>query len=73
MTHLGPLDALGSIEGGLDYDALLPDSIEIELSGHRVRVLSLETLVRLKRSSSDPKDRQKLPVLEEALRRLQSG
>jgi hypothetical protein len=71
MTDLGPLDVLGEIEDGLSFDDLLPSAIEIELSGHVVRVLSLAEIVRQKRGSTHPKDQQALPVLEEALR--QSG
>lgn len=41
----------------------------LELAGAPLRVLSLETIVRLKRLSSDNKDKLRLPVLEEALRR----
>jgi hypothetical protein len=68
-TKLGPLDVLGEIEGGRDYDVLLPDTIEIEVSGHPVRLLKLETIVAIKRQSTHPKDQRMLPVLEAALRR----
>ena len=67
-TRLGPLDVLAVIEEGRGYDDLLPDTVEIEFREHRVRVLSLKTLVKLKQRSRDPKDRQKLPVLKETLR-----
>jgi len=69
VTDLGPLDCLGVIEDGMGYDELLPLSIEIELEGHRLYVLGLETIVGLKRVSPAPKDRLVLPVLEETLRR----
>lgn len=69
MTNAGPLDVLGEIEGGRDYDVLLPDSIEIEVGGNPVRVLKLETIVALKRQSTHPKDQRMLPLLEAALRR----
>lgn len=69
MTDLGPLDVLGAIEEGMGYDELLPQSRLLELAGAPLRVLSLETIVRLKRLSSDNKDKLRLPVLEEALRR----
>ncbi len=68
-TAMGPLDVLGAIEGGRDYDALLPNSIAIELAGHELRVLSLRTIVELKRASTHPKDQRMLPILEETLRR----
>jgi hypothetical protein len=69
LTDLGPLDLLGAIEEGLTYDDLLGQSQVVELDGRSLRVLSLETIVRLKRLSSDNKDKLRLPVLEEALRR----
>jgi hypothetical protein len=69
QTRLGPLDVLGAIEGDRDYDALLPHTQRIELSGHAVRVLDLATIVELKRGSTRPKDQLALSVLEETLRR----
>ncbi len=69
MTDLGPLDALGAIEGGADYDRLLPLSLSIEVAGRSLCVLSLETIVGFKRASSDPKDKLRLPVLEAVLLR----
>jgi len=67
-TNLGPLDVLGAIEGGRDYDALLPRSLPLDIAGHRVHVLDLAMLVELKRESTRPKDQLVLPVLEETLR-----
>ncbi len=69
MTSLGPLDVLGAIEGGRDYDALLPDAEQIEVRGWPVRVLKLELLVELKRESTHAKDVARLPLLEAALAR----
>jgi predicted nucleotidyltransferase len=69
MTDLGPLDCLGAIEEGRDYDALVPLSVLVELDGGPLRVLGLETIVALKRKSSTPKDRLALRVLEETLKR----
>jgi hypothetical protein len=73
VTDLGPLDCLGAIEGGMGYDDLLPFSILIDLDGRPLTVLGLETIVRIKRGSSAPKDRLVLTVLEETLRRSQQG
>jgi hypothetical protein len=73
MTDLGPLDCLGAIEGGRDYEASLPLSIEIEIQGRRLRVLGLETIVALKRASTAEKDRLALPVLEATLQRTRAG
>ena len=69
VTDLGPLDALGAIEGGADYDHLLPLSLLITVAGRTLRVLSLETIVAFKKTSADAKDRLRLPVLEGVLRR----
>ena len=69
QTKLGPLDVLGAIEGGRDYDVLLPSSHLIELAGHSVRVLDLATIIELERGSTRQKDQLVLPILEETLRR----
>jgi hypothetical protein len=69
QTALGPLDVLGAIEGGRDYDALHPHAIPIDFDGHSVLVLSLEMVIELKKSSTRPKDQLMVPILEETLRR----
>jgi hypothetical protein len=68
-TDLGPLDCLGAIEEGRDYEALVPVSVVVDLDGYPLRVLGLETIVALKRKSTSPKDRLALPVLEATLKR----
>jgi predicted nucleotidyltransferase len=73
MTDMGPLDCLGAIESGLEWNRLLPLSVEVDFEGHRLRMLGLETLVALKRGSKEPKDRLVLPVLEETLRRTRAA
>ncbi|MEE8397618.1 MAG: hypothetical protein V3S89_01350, partial [Desulfobacterales bacterium] len=70
-TRLGPLDVLAVIEGGNTYEDLMEHAIEIEFRSHRIRILDLRMLVELKRNSSDAKDKQRLPVLEEVLRQLE--
>jgi predicted nucleotidyltransferase len=67
-TRLGPLDVLAVIEEGRAYEDLLEHTAEIEFRGNTVRVLDLKTLVELKRASTDARDRQYLPMLEETLR-----
>lgn len=71
-TRLGPLDVLGVIEEGRAYEDLHEHTVEIEFRGHVLRVLDLKMLVELKRTSRDPKDKQRLPVLEEMLRQLET-
>jgi len=72
-TGLGPLDVLGFIEEGKTYKDLLNHTIEIEFRGYKIRVLDLKILIKLKRASKDPKDKQRLPVLKETLRQLEEG
>ena len=51
-TRLGPLDVLAVIEGGKAYDDLLENTIEIEFRGHVLRVLDLNTMIELKKTSN---------------------
>jgi hypothetical protein len=41
----------------------------VTIGGRTVHVLSLAKIVALKRASSDPKDKLRLPILEAVLRR----
>jgi hypothetical protein len=70
-TRFGPLDVLAAIEEGRAYGDLLEHSVEIKFRGHTIRVLDLKMLIQLKRTSTDPKDRRCLPVLEATLRQLE--
>jgi len=70
-TQLGPLDILAVIEEGRAYGDLIEHTVEIEFRKHTIRVLDLKMLIQLKRNSTDPKDKQRLPVLEETLRQLE--
>ena len=70
-TRIGPLDILAVIEEGKSYEDLLEHIVEIEFRGHKLRVLDLKTLIELKKYSTDPKDKQRLPVLKETLRQLE--
>lgn len=69
-SRLGPLDVLAAIEEGKVYEDLLEHTIKIEFRGHSIRVLALKTIVDLKKTSTNLKDKQRLPVLEETLRQL---
>lgn len=72
-TRLGPLDVLTVIEEGKTYEDLFDNTVEIEYRGHTIHVLNLKMLIELKRTSKDPVDKQRLPVLEETLRQLEEG
>jgi len=70
-TRLGPLDVLAVIEESRDFGDLFKHTVSIEFRGYTIRVLDLKMLIQLKRASRDPKDRQRLPILEETLRQLE--
>ncbi len=70
-TRLGPLDVLAFMEEGKTYEDLLNYTIEIEFRGYTIHVLGLKMLIELKKTSKDPKEKQRLPVLEETLQQLE--
>jgi len=49
----------------------LDHAVEIDFRGHTLRVLDLKILIELKKTSTDPKDKQRLSVLKETLRQLE--
>jgi len=68
MTRFGPLDLLGTIGKGRDYGQLLDETIELEIGGGlKVRVSTLESLVKTKEETGQEKDRAVLPVLRQVL------
>jgi hypothetical protein len=68
MTRFGPLDLVGTIGKGHDYGQLLDDTVGLEIgAGPKVRVLSLEGLVRTKEETSQEKDKAVLPMLRRVL------
>ena len=70
-TRLGPLDVLAVIEEGKTYDDPIEHTVDVKFRGYTIKVLDLKMMIELKRASRDPKDKQRLPVLEETLRQLQ--
>ena len=72
-TRLGPIDVLAFIEEKKTYEDLVEHTVEIEFRGYTLHVLDLKMLIELKRTSKDPKDKQRLPVLEETLRQLEKS
>ncbi len=70
-TLIGPLDILAVIEGGRSYEELLKRTVKIDFRGHCLRVLDMKTLIELKETSTNLKDKQRLPVLKETLRQLE--
>jgi hypothetical protein len=63
-TTAGPLDVLGAIECGLDYESLVSRSKPVSIGPHIVvQVPTIEVLIRLKEGSSNPKDQLQLGLL----------
>jgi predicted nucleotidyltransferase len=74
-TSLGNLDLLGEVTGGGTYEELLPHTLEMEMLGVKLRVVTLERLIQLKRAAGRPKDLEALAELQALLeeRRRASG
>ncbi len=68
-TKFGILDVIGTVSGNRTYDDLLAHSSVIDAGGGlRVRVLSLEMIVRLKEEVGRDKDRAVLDTLRATIR-----
>lgn len=63
VTDKGPLDVLGTIEGGLDYQDLLPFTKNINLDERTFTVLKISKYLAFKEDSHLEKDRARLPIL----------
>ncbi len=66
-TRLGELDVIRRIGQALSYADLLPRTNEYEVSGLRVRVLTLEAVIETKQQANRDKDHAMLPVLRRTL------
>ncbi|MBM79490.1 MAG: hypothetical protein CMJ78_02710 [Planctomycetaceae bacterium] len=66
-TDLRDLDLLGEVPGNGTYDALVPDSIEIQVFGTKCLCVSLPRLIQLKRAAGCPKDLEAIAELESLL------
>jgi predicted nucleotidyltransferase len=68
MTRCGPLDLFGTIGQGRDYGQLLEEAVEMEIgAGLKVRVATLESLIKTKEQSGREIDQAALPVLRRVL------
>ena len=68
MTGLGPLDILGMIGRGREYEDLLEHTVGMEIdAGVAVRVLNLETLIHTKEETAGEKDLAVLALLRRTL------
>lgn len=71
VTRFGPLDLLGTIGADRNYEELLNHSIEYEVGGLRLRVLDLETLIKVKEEVGFEKDKAVLPILRRTFEETQ--
>lgn len=68
MTRAGPLDLLGVIGKGRGYQELLKNTVEVQVSSHlKVRILDLDTLIKVKEETARERDKAVLPVLRRTL------
>jgi hypothetical protein len=63
-TNIGDLDLLGEVQGIGNYDAVVADSINVELFGYQFAVMDISKLITSKRAAGRPKDLLALPELE---------
>jgi predicted nucleotidyltransferase len=63
-TRLDDLDLLGGIIGGGSYEDLLPHTLTVTAHGLEIRVLDLDTLIRVKRAAGRPRDLEAIAELE---------
>jgi hypothetical protein len=63
-TDAGPIDLLGEVTGGGGYTQLAPHSQTASVFGTTCRVVSLDTLIRLKRAAGRPADLLAIAELE---------
>jgi hypothetical protein len=68
-TDLGILDLLREITGVGDFDAVLRESVVMEVEGRPTRALNLDALIASKRALGHEKDKLALHYLEAAKQR----
>jgi hypothetical protein len=69
LTDFGPLDVLGRLHDGRDYDELVGHSELVGDATRRVRVIDLATLIQIKAGTKRRRDRLVLPILRALLSR----
>jgi len=74
MTRFGPLDLLGEIGAGRRYEDILLESAVVQAGeGLAVRVLDLESLIKIKEELAQEKDRAVIPILRRTLEQKRRG
>jgi len=69
-TKAGDIDLLGEITGVGDYNALIGNTLEVELFGLRCLCLDLPTLIRAKVAAGRPRDLEAVAELQAILAEL---
>ena len=64
QTTIGDIDLLGEVTGIGDYLEIEKTAVVMNIYGARVKVISLENLIKAKRAAGRPKDLFVLPALE---------
>jgi len=72
-TDLGVLDCLGEVLGIGDFDAVLRQSVEVELPFGHCRILDIDGLIRAKEAMNRDHDRITVRQLREIKKRRQSS
>ena len=72
-TDLGVLDCLGEVLGIGDFDAVMRQSIEVELPFGHCRILDIDGLIRAKEAMNRDHDRITVRQLREIKKRRQPG
>jgi hypothetical protein len=67
-TNAGPLDILGTMDQGKNYEQIIQYSEKMEIEGMTLQVLKLDFLIEVKQRAGRDKDIAVLPVLRNTLR-----
>lgn len=72
-TDLGPVDFLGEVSGVGRYEQALANSVELDVCGFPIRVLTIDALIDAKKAAGRGKDRDHVRVLEELKKLHEEG
>ena len=67
-TDLGVVDCLGEVLGVGNFDAVLENSVEVELPGGLCRIIDIEALIRAKEAMNRDHDRITVKHLKEIIK-----
>lgn len=63
-TDLGILDIMSELPPIGDFNRIKDKAIQIDLYGHKCRVISIEDLILIKQNMTRPKDKETLKILQ---------